>query len=156
QILNGGPGNLNWTLAKTTADGGDWLTVSATSGTAPSQINVGISVPNLPGGGLIAGQFIGELSFFNSAGGTVTVPVSVVVGSAIFQQVNGISFEKVFGGGDPLPQVLTVPSTGSNFNYDTNWYTSSGGNWLKVVAVGFNCCTTPRAVNVVVTTETAM
>ncbi len=156
QVLNGGQGNLNWTLAKTTADAGDWLTVSATGGTAPSEVNVGISVPNLPGGGHFAGQFIGELVFFNSAGDTVTVPVSVVVGNDIFQQVNGIGFEKVFGGTDPLPQVLTVPSTANNFNFDTNWYTSSGGNWLKVVAVGFNCCTTPRAVNVVVTTGVAM
>ncbi len=156
QVLNGGQGNLNWTVAKTTADGGDWLTVSVTSGTAPSEVNVGISVANLPGGGVVPGQFIGELVFFNSGGGTVTVPVTVVVGNNIFRQVNGIGFEKVFGGSDPLPQVLTVPSTGNNFNFDTNWYTSSGGNWLKVVAVGFNCCATPRAVNVVVTTDVAM
>ena len=61
EIRNGGSGTLNWSLAKSTSDGGDWLSVSASSGTAPSLLTVGVSVANLPGGGLIAGHFIGEL-----------------------------------------------------------------------------------------------
>ena len=36
QVTNGGSGTLNWTVATTTADGGNWLTATPSSGTAPS------------------------------------------------------------------------------------------------------------------------
>ena len=93
QIRNGGTGTLNWTLAQSTSDGGNWLTVSAPSGVAPSFVNVGVSVANLPGGGLIAGTFVGEL-LFRTAGSSVTVSVNLVVGANIFKQVNAISFHQ--------------------------------------------------------------
>ena len=35
-IRNGGEGTLDWTATVTTADGGDWLSISADTGTAPS------------------------------------------------------------------------------------------------------------------------
>jgi len=153
QVRNGGTGFLNWTLAPSTSDGGNWLTVSQTSGTAPSLITVGVTVANLPGGGLVAGHFIGQLVLSQSSGGSVTIPVSVVVDANAFVQVNGINFTKVFGGADPLPQTLTIASAGTNFDFDTNSYTATGGNWLSVTAVGFNCCATPRAITAVVTTD---
>ena len=156
QVMNGGAGTLNWGVARSTGDGGNWLTVSPGSGTAPSLVTVGVTVASLPGGGAVAGKFIGQVVFTQASGGSVTVPVSVVVDADNFSQINGLNFSKVFGGGDPLPQVVTVPSTGNNFNIDTDVYTASGGNWLKVVPVGFNCCATPRAVNVTVTTSAAM
>ena len=156
QVGNGGSGTLNWNLATSTADTGNWLTISAASGTAPSVIAVGISVANLPGGGLFAGEFIGQLLFSQGAGGSVTIPVSVVVGVNIFSQVNGINFTKVYGGADPLPQTLTIPSTGTNFDFDTNWYTATGGSWLSVSEVGLNCCATPRAVTAIVTTSATL
>ena len=156
QIQNGGSGTLTWSLAKSTADGGNWLTVSPTSGTAPSAVSVGVNVANLPGGGLTAGSFIGQLVFSQASGGSVTIPISVVVGDNILSQINGISFTKVFGGTDPLPQTLTVPSTGTNFDFDINSYTANGGAWLSTSVVGFNCCATPRAVTAVVTTSPTM
>jgi hypothetical protein len=36
-IRKSGPGSLAWTLSKSTADGGNWLGVSAQQGTAPSR-----------------------------------------------------------------------------------------------------------------------
>ena len=154
EIRNGGSGTLNWSLAKSTSDGGNWLTASASSGTAPSLLTVGVSVADLPGGGLIAGHFIGELVLSQGSGGSVTIPVSVVVGAAnVFSQVNPINFTKVFGGADPLPQTLSIASLGPNFNFDIDWYNSNGGAWLSTSAFGFNCCTTPRALTAIVTTS---
>jgi hypothetical protein len=39
QVRNGGTGSMSWTLATSTADGGNWLTSSVTSGTARAREN---------------------------------------------------------------------------------------------------------------------
>ena len=49
QIRNGGAGSLNWTLTSSTADGGNWLSISPGSGTAPSHVTVSLQKNNLPG-----------------------------------------------------------------------------------------------------------
>lgn len=146
QIRNGGTGSLNWTLAPSTADGGNWLTVSAPSGVAPSFVNIGVNVANLPSGGLIAGTFVGEL-VFRTAGSSVTVSVNVVVGANIFNQVNAISFAKPFGGANPLPQTLTIATPGTVFNYTVTSSTATGGAWLTV-ATETACvlCATPNSI----------
>ena len=132
QILNGGSGSLHWTASKSTADGGNWLTLSATSGTAPSIVTVGITSQNLPGQGLIAGTYCGQV-VFQTTGDAGTVPVCVVVGTDVFRQVNPISFTMPEGGADPLPQVLTLASTGATFNfYSQVVATGTGGNWLSI------------------------
>ena len=153
QIRNGGAGALNWTLSKSTADGGNWLTVSPTSGTAPTLISVAIVPGSLPGGGQLAGNFVGQV-LIESSGSTVTVPVSVVVGDSVFTQVNPINFTMPFGGGNPLPQILSIASTGSQFNYSAVAATGKGGNWLTVAPTGVNCCITPEAMRVTVNAST--
>jgi len=114
QIGNGGTGTLKWTVTATTSDGGSWLTVPVKTGTAPSMVSVGISVPQLPGGGSTAGTFVGQL-LFKTTGSAVTVPVSVTVGSSVFTQVNPIELTMPAGGSGPLPQVLSIATTGSGF-----------------------------------------
>jgi len=148
QVRSDSPGALNWTLATTTSDGGNWLSPSATSGTAPSTVTIGIIIANLPGQGLIAGSFSGEL-VFSSATGSVTIPVSVTVGTSVFSQLPGLVFSKTYGGADPLPQTISVASTSANFNFLTAFATGNGGAWLSVVTVG-SCglCTTPHSVTV--------
>ena len=74
----------------TTTDGGSWLTVSASSGTAPSFVSVGVLAAKLPGGGA-AGSYSGTL-LFESGGNTVTVPITVSVGVLGYAQVNPLSF----------------------------------------------------------------
>ena len=109
QVRNGGPGTLSWTATSSTSDGGAWLLLSAAAGTAPSTVTVNVNAAALPGAGLIAGTFVGQLVFQGNAT-TVTVPVSVTVGDNVYRQINPISFVKPFGGADPLPQTLTVPA----------------------------------------------
>ena len=60
-VRNGGPGTLNFTISGTTSDGGGWLGISAPSGAAPASVSIALSPQKLPGGGLIAGTFLGQL-----------------------------------------------------------------------------------------------
>ncbi len=147
QIRNGGSGTLNWTLAASTADGGDWLTTNSASGTAPSFVSIGVNKALLPGGGQIAGTFTGQL-VFQTAGDVATIPVSVVVGASVFEQVNGINFTKPYAGANPLPQTLMIASTGTNFTVDVAASSGTGGNWLVVSPTGNGCCTTPLSITV--------
>jgi Bacterial Ig-like domain (group 1)/Viral BACON domain len=146
RITNGGTGTLSWTVTKSTADGGSWLNVPVTSGTAPAMVTVGITPSSLPGGGSTAGTFIGQL-LFQTTGSSVTIPVSVTVGTNAFTQVNPINFTMPQGG-DTLPQVLSIASTGTNFNFSSAVYTGTGGNWLSISNSGNGCCTTPEAITV--------
>jgi Bacterial Ig-like domain (group 1)/Viral BACON domain len=132
QIRNAGSGSLPWAASMSTADGGNWLSVSPLNGMAPTQVTVSIAPMSLPGQGLIAGTFCGQV-VFQAAGDTGTIPVCVAVGPNVFRQVNPLNFTMPFGGGNPLPQVITLASTGANFNfYNASVSTSKGGNWLSI------------------------
>jgi hypothetical protein len=153
QIRNGGVGSLHWTGSASTADGGKWLTMSSLSGSAPSTVTVGIDTQLLPGQGLIAGSFCGQL-VFQTAGDVGTVPVCVVVGSGVFNQVNPIGFTMPYAGANPLPQVLTIASSGSSFRFYTEYVaTGTGGGWLQIDPSS-GVFTTPQEINVIVNAST--
>ncbi|HLJ44405.1 MAG TPA: hypothetical protein VKU01_00270 [Bryobacteraceae bacterium] len=152
QIRNAGSGTLNWTLTPTTADGGHWLTVSATTGTAPSQVSVGIQVANLPSGGLVAGTFTGNLLFREPGGSSVTIPVSVDVGANVFTQVNSLFFTMPVAGDDPLPQTMTIASTGTAIGIAPSVHTATGGNWLTVTPL---CCNLGTTRTFIITVNTS-
>jgi uncharacterized protein YbbK (DUF523 family) len=144
QIRNAGTGTLKWTGSASTADGGNWLTLSAASGTAPTTVNVAITPGNLPGGGLVAGTFCGQAVFLTT-GDSATIPVCATVGPDVFNQMNPLSFNMPLGGANPLPQVISMTSTGNNFNfYNTSVSTSKGGNWLQLSSTS-GVFTTPEA-----------
>ncbi len=146
QVGNGGSGALNWTVAPSTADGGNWLVPSSASGTAPSAVSVGITVSQLPGGGAVAGEYIGQL-VFQTSGDTTTIPVTVTVGTANFTQLNPLNFTMPFGGANPLSQVVNVAAIdNSTFRFSASVATARGGNWLSVSPSGNACCYTPLAI----------
>ena len=147
QIQNGGTGSLHWTVTASTADGGSWLDVPVKSGTAPSAVAVEITPASLPGGGATAGTFIGQL-LFTATGSSVTVPISVTVGTSVFTQVNPIYVTMPEGAGTPLPQVLAISSTGANYLVSSAVYTGTGGSWLIISNKGGGCCATPEAITV--------
>jgi hypothetical protein len=130
-IRNGGSGSLSWTASSSTSDGGKWLTLSATSGTAPSTVSATITPSALPGGGATAGTYVGEI-ILQSSSGNVSIPVSVTVGQSVFRQVNGLSFDKPFAGEDPLPQTISISSTDEAIQSEALVYTANGGNWLSI------------------------
>jgi len=154
QIGNGGSGTLNWTVTPATSDDGNWLTVSAASGTAPSLETVEVNASLLPGGGAIAGTYTGQL-LFETAGDITTIPVAVTVGSTVFEQANPIAFTMPFGGANPLPQVVTVESTdNSAIRFTPTASTATGGNWLSVSPSSLACCYTPSPITVTVNAST--
>ena len=151
QIRNAGAGTLNWTLTASTGVGSNWLTASASSGTAPATISIGINTANLPGGGA-AGTYVGQL-LLTTSGDSTTIPISVTVGTSVFEQVNPISFTMPVGGSNPLPQILAIDTTdNSSIPYYQVAVAANGGNWLSVPACGnsvYPCDTSyPIAVNV--------
>ena len=139
QIRNGGAGSLAWTASTSTADGGAWLTVSAASGTAPSNLTVGITLAKLPGLGITAGTFAGQV-LLKSGTDTVTIPITVVSSSTALRQINPLNFNKTFAGGNPLSQVVSVADAGSAVTIYSNTFSSTGGNWLTVTSKAFGCC----------------
>jgi uncharacterized protein (TIGR03437 family) len=89
------------------------------------------------------------LLLFQSGNGSVTIPVSLVVGSntsPVFQQVSALNFTMPVGGPNPSPQTFTVASTASNFGFGVSVATVTGGNWLKIT--GSYCCNTTQSLTV--------
>ncbi len=153
QVRAAGSGTVNWTLATMTSDGGAWLTKSAATGTAPSTVTIGVKNASLPGGGLIAGTFTGEL-IFTSATGSVSIPVSVTVGANVFTQGGTLNFSMTPGGTNPVPQIFQATSTGTNFTFSASAATGNGGAWLKISPTGSECCSTPSNITATVTANT--
>jgi hypothetical protein len=149
QVRNAGAGALAWTASASTADGGNWLSVTAASGTAPSEISVAVNPAKLPSSGLVAGTFVGQV-VLQSAASRLTIPVSLPVGASIFRQVNPLNFTKLFAGANPLSQVITIASTGAQFTFNAVTVDSTGGSWLTINPSGYGCCgaNTPRAITV--------
>ena len=147
QIRNAGSGTLSWSASTDTADGGAWLTLSAASGTAPSYLSVGVTPAKLPGQGLVAGTFSGEV-VLESSSGRVTIPVTITVGAAVFRQMNPLNFTMGYEGAIPLPQVISPASTDANFNFSLAIENGTGGSWLKINANSGCCYATPHALTV--------
>ena len=130
QIRNAGSGTLNWKLSASTADGGNWLGASSSSGTAPSMVSVSITPGKLPDGGLVAGTFAGKLTV-QTSGDSITIPISVTVGNSALEQVNPISFTMPVGRNNPLPQVLTIDTADNSAT--KLFHRCSGREWRKLV-----------------------
>jgi len=60
------------------------------------------------------------------------VAAAVGLHAQAFTNVPGLSFTKTFGGANPLPQVVTVTSTGAQFNVTATASTTTGGSWLQI------------------------
>jgi hypothetical protein len=156
-IGNAGSGSLSWTASTSTSDGGAWLSASPASGTAPSETSVSVNQANLPNGGSVAGTYVGQV-LLQTTGDTTSIPVVVVVGTNVFNQVNPISFTMPVGGANPLPQNITIATTGSAVNFFQASSTATGGNWLSVP----NCnnsvypCATPNQFAVSVQNASAL
>ena len=72
-----------------------------------------------------------------------------------FAPIDQIYFSKGYGGANPVPQVLTVTSTGSAFGFSASASTSSGGDWLAV-SPSEDCCITPAPVSVMVSASATL
>jgi uncharacterized protein (TIGR03437 family) len=154
RILNGGGGTLAFDILPVTNNGGGWLRVSSTSGTATPLQPFSFAVTADPTG-LDPGTYTGALIFTNRSGAdtanvAVTITVSSTPQSVILSQ-NGLTFTAVQGGGVVPPQTFDVVNGGQG---TLNWTVSASvmgpvSNWLSVTPTSGSSGTgTPPPVSV--------
>lgn len=118
-ITNTGGGTLDWTASSNAT----WLSVSPTSGTAPSSTSVSVNIT-----GLAAGTYNGAITV-SSVGATntpVTVPVTLTVGNVSTELIVNGGFE-----GSSAPWVLSgnaVRSTGGLQHSGTGYLIVASAN----------------------------
>src|ERR1035441_7696169 len=65
--------------------------------------------------------------------------LSVSLHAQQFSHIDQIFFSKGYGGANPLPQVLTVTSTGSGFGFHASTSSSGGAAWRACSPTGEGC-----------------
>lgn len=121
-----------WTAQVSTQSGGNWLSVSPTSGTAPGSFLAATNA-SLLGGGTYTGTIT-----VSSSQGTQLIPVTLRVptttsGGFLEVEPGSLTFETV-AGSNPAPQ--TVSLTGTLVSVQTS--TVNGGSWLSLAQAGSN------------------
>jgi hypothetical protein len=143
QTLNVGVASgaaAQFTASASTSAGGNWLSVSAASGTTPAQLTVTAN-PS----GVAPGSYSGTIQLTAANANPVDIPVwltvkpkpsNLVVSALNFAFVNG-----------SMPNMVYVLAADQSAVHVTATVTSiSGGNWLSVNPASF---TTPTLVNLV-------
>ena len=110
-----------------------WVTLSATGGTAPGSLNVGVN-----SAGLGAGPHSASVIFTSNAGSQM-VPINFNLGSVSAPELalgaSALGFQGVLNGGNPAGQLLRVSNTGrGQLSWRASVQTNSGGNWLSLNA----------------------
>lgn len=118
------PQARQFNLAAATQQGGNWLSLSQTSGQTDASVGVSVNPSNLN-----VGTYLGTITVTGD-GRTQTVPVSLVVSqSLIFSAApNPLSFFHVFGNATPPTAQSLIISSASPLTYNAT--ASSVGNWL--------------------------
>jgi len=131
QISNSGTGTLAWSATASVS----WLTLSATSGTAPSTLSVSISPASLS-----AGTYSGsiQLSATGASNSPITVAVSLTVAAAVVPPSLAVTpktltFNYASGGAVPAPQSLSIAETGAG-TPSLAWTASTTALWIGLSA----------------------
>ncbi len=137
-VSNGGDGVLNWTAQATVAAGvGNWLTLSAASGTATGTLPAAVQA-NVNVSGLAAGVYSGSITVSSSTSNqTITIPATLVLSvptPTILLSQTGLTYTAVVGGGAAPAQSIGILNVGQGTMNWTATVTTLGnsGNWLTV------------------------
>lgn len=135
-ITNSGGSAENFTVTATPNSGGNWLSVSPSSGSVAPFTSRSISV-NVDPSQLKVGTYLGTISIGISPDNqqfTVAVLATVSGGEAqLHLSQSGFRFQTQNGGGNPPPQSLTILNSGSgSLKFSAAASTTSGGDWLSV------------------------
>ena len=130
-VTQGCSNPLSWSTFVTMNNGGNWLSISSTSGATPASPSVNVNVTRLT-----PGTYSGAVTFIWS-GGTQTLPVTFVMGQATTPLLAttplAMTFNGVTGQPNPPPQIVTITNSGGG---TLNWHavaaTTVGGAWLSV------------------------
>ncbi len=121
-VSNTGGGTLNWTAS----DNATWLTISPTSGTAPSTVTLSVNIT-----GLAAGTYNGTVTV--SATGATNTPVNIPVTLTVNPTGGGCTGELIVNGGfesGTTPWVMSgaIRSTGAFPHSGVAYSILGGGN----------------------------
>src|SRR5437588_11372146 len=124
-----------FTASASTQAGGNWLSVSPTSGTVGPFTN-GSVMAVVDSSILSPGTYTGAITITTTPSGQrIDIPVVVTLGSSqpqIQLSSSGFRFQTVSGGAAPAPQTITVLNSGAGtLNFTVSTSTVSGGQgWL--------------------------
>jgi len=142
-VNNTGGGVLNFQASVSTVNGGNWLSVSPASGTAPATLTVTASLT--PGGTpLAAGTYTGAVQI--SAAGATNTPQTVRITLTVTSPSNATivlgpsSLRFVTNPGDASPtaqtfQITNTGTSGSTLGWSATASTTDGLNWLTVFPI---------------------
>jgi trimeric autotransporter adhesin len=119
-----------YTATPSTTSGGNWLSVSPTSGVTPDTLSVVFDATNVSPGiynGQITVGAVGSTSVVLQTQLTVAA-----VAPTIALNQTSLTFSGQAGGSSPASQSTNISNsgTGTTFNWTTTASTTSGGNWL--------------------------
>ncbi|MFH1891179.1 MAG: T9SS type A sorting domain-containing protein [Candidatus Zixiibacteriota bacterium] len=129
-ITNGGGGALNWTATNLEA----WLSLDPTSGSAPSDVDVSVTLGSLPAGVYYDTIVVTSGDATNSP---VKVPVMLTVSDAptLVVDPNALDFTATVNGSNPSDQLISITSTDSP-STELGWLASNLTAWLSLDAAG--------------------
>ncbi|HTW65364.1 MAG TPA: putative Ig domain-containing protein [Bryobacteraceae bacterium] len=130
--VQGTSGNIPvaFSVAAATNKGGNWLTVSSSTGTTPATLTVSID-----SGGLAIGTYAGTITITPTSGAVqlVTVTLNVINPQMLTASPAPVAFTYSQGAPAPAAQSVTVSSsTGPALSLSTAVSTTDKGNWLFV------------------------
>jgi uncharacterized protein (TIGR03437 family) len=127
---------------------GEWLSVSAVSGTTSATLNVYVNPTSLPGG-----SYTGIITINSAAAATPvhTVPVTLEVGNApatLTASTNTLTFNYVTGSAAPATQPIELLTSGGALTVSI---AITGGTWLQASPTGsISLVGLPGTINVAV------
>jgi uncharacterized protein (TIGR03437 family) len=136
-IVNGSQGSMSWTASAATASGGNWLQILPSSGTAPANSQVAVSINPA---GVAAGTYQGSVSI-NAPQATntpqlVTIHLTVqapppqAAPAALAVDTQSVSLTAAPGSGATGQQVHILDTGGGSVSFTAA--AASSGNWLSV------------------------
>jgi uncharacterized protein (TIGR03437 family) len=155
-VLNPGSGTLNFSASAATVSGGNWLSVSPSSGSSSASAAGEVTASVNPAG-LQAGDYYGTITV--SASGAVNSPqvVSVVLNvvtpansPGAFVQPTGMIFVGSAGGTNPAAKTLTITNLSPDaLTYLATPFSNNSSSWLTATpASGSVSATQPASVSV--------
>jgi uncharacterized protein (TIGR03437 family) len=118
---------LTFSTSATTASGGNWLSVTPTSGTTPANLSISVNRSGLATGVYSGNVTISATGASNSPQ-SISVTLTVTSAATISISPSLLNFAYQSGGNPPQAQAVTVSATSAA----AFTATASGGSWLAV------------------------
>ena len=142
-VANSGPGSLTFAATATTLSGGSWLSVSPSSGTAPTQVTIRTNPA-----GMAPGTYFGRVDFSPSGVSNATQSVEVeltVLASTATPDATISPTGLILVAGGPAQTVQVSTPTSRGLTITTSLAFASGSGWFTAKAAGSTVTVTPNA-----------